>query len=145
MYERILAAIDLTPNENDVLSHTQQIAKLTGAAVLLLHIAPLHIVPGDITGGAGLGAVSGVDPRDLTLIDEAVAQLTTAGIPAKGEMLSGTEHDIADVIVRRAKEFDAKLVILGETLHRGASKLFRTSVVDDVVHAHPECPILLVP
>jgi nucleotide-binding universal stress UspA family protein len=52
MYKKILAAIDLTPNENAVLEHTRQLARLVSATVHLLHVAPLHHIPGEIIGAA---------------------------------------------------------------------------------------------
>jgi len=148
MYKKILAAIDLTPNENAVLDHTRQLAQLTSATVHLLHVAPLHHIPGDLVAGTGLGVVSGEDdiaPDDRQMIREAEEHLTSGGITARGEVLAATEHDIADVILRRAKELDVDLIVLGETLHRGPSKLFRASVADQVIHHHPPCAILLIP
>jgi nucleotide-binding universal stress UspA family protein len=148
MYARILAAIDLTPNESAVLHHAMQLARLAGSAVHLLHVAPMHFMPGDVFVGKGLGVVSAdddIDPRDREMINDAVAELAAAGVAATAEVLYATEHDIADVIVDRAKELDASLIVLGETLHRGATKLFRAAIADEVIHRHPTCPVLLVP
>jgi nucleotide-binding universal stress UspA family protein len=149
MYKRILAAIDLTPNENTVLSHTQELATLTGAAVHLLHVAPVHRVPGEMLG-EGVGLVSDaddIDARETDLCNRAIAQLTAAGIRAEGQMIrvvAGAEDDIANVILRRAKELGADLIVLGETLHGGLARLFRGSVADQVIHHHPPCSVLLV-
>ena len=149
MYKRILAAIDLTPNENTVLSHTQELATLTGAAVHLLHVAPVHRVPGEMLG-EGVGLVSDaddIDPREMNLCNQAIAQLTAAGIRAEGQMIrvvAGAEDDIANVILHRAKELGADLIVLGETLHGGLARLFRGSVADQVIHHHPPCSVLLV-
>ena len=82
MYKKILAAIDLTPNENAVLEHTRQLAHLPSATVHLLHVAPVHVIPGEIIGGSGLGVVSGDDdvaPDDRRMIKEAVDHFTSAG------------------------------------------------------------------
>ena len=56
MYDRILVAIDATPTEENRSAQTraEQIGRLTGATVYVLHVARGHIVPGDIIGGAGL-------------------------------------------------------------------------------------------
>src|SRR5688572_11733331 len=62
----------------------------------------------------------------------------------RGELLSAIEHEIATVIVQRAKELDVQLIVLGDTLHRGPSKLFRASVTDQIIHQHPPCSVLLV-
>lgn len=149
MYTKILAAVDLTPNESAVLDHTRQLARLNSATVHLLHVAPVHHIPGEIVGGSGLGVVSGDDdiaPDDRQMIREAVEHLSSAeGITATAEVLAATEHHIADVILRRAKELEVDLIVLGETLHRGPSKLFRASISDQVIHHHPPCAVLLVP
>jgi nucleotide-binding universal stress UspA family protein len=146
MYERILAAIDATPNENAVLNHTQRLAQLTGATVHLLHVAALHVTPGDIMEGAALGHVPSdddFDTKERVLLQAAVDQLSAAGITAKGELARAEEHDIADVILERAKALDVQLIVLGETMHRRG--FFHVSVADEVVHHHPRSPILLVP
>ena len=55
---RILLAIDATPTEENrsALTRTEQIGRLTGATVYVLHVGRAHIVPGDIIGGSGLRA-----------------------------------------------------------------------------------------
>ena len=78
MYQRILAAVDATPNEAGVLAQTIQLARLTGAAVHVLHVALDHIGTGDILGG--LAAADDVDPREVTVVQDALAQLREAGV-----------------------------------------------------------------
>ena len=143
MYQRILAAIDATPNEAGVLAQTIQLARLTGAAVHVLHVALYYIGTGDILGGSA--AADDVDPREVTVVQDALAQLRKAGVTAEGELVTAPEHDIAAAIVQRAKTLDVQLIVLGSTLHRGASRLFRASVADQVIHQYPSAPILLVP
>ena len=149
MYQRILAAIDATPNESAVLAQVQQLASLGGAAVHLLHVASMHHLPGEMLG-EGIGLVSDsddVDPSEADLCSAAVTQLASAGVRAEGQIVrvvGGAEDDIANVILRRAKELDADLIVLGETHHGGLSRLFRGSVADHVIHHHPPCSVLLV-
>jgi nucleotide-binding universal stress UspA family protein len=143
MYKRILAAIDATPNEAEVLAQTIQLARLTGATVQVLHVALDHIGTGDILGGSA--ATDDVDPREVTVVQDALAQLREAGVTAAGELMTAPEHEIAAAIVERAKTLDVQLIVLGHTLHRGVSKLFRASVAEQVIHQHPSASILLVP
>jgi hypothetical protein len=65
MYDRILVAIDPHPTEENLsaIRRTEEIGRLTGAVVHVLHIARGHIVPEDITGGSGR---LGVCPRPMT-------------------------------------------------------------------------------
>ncbi|MGD9525995.1 MAG: universal stress protein [Dehalococcoidia bacterium] len=142
MYDRILVAIDATPTEENrsAIERTEQIGKLTGATVHVLHVARGHIVPEDITGGAGLGVLSAED--DVEVVDRRVVQqlvdkLSAAGVDAHGEIVSATEHDLPDVILQRAAELDVDLLVLGHQHHRGS----RTA--ERVIHQHPPYSVLL--
>jgi nucleotide-binding universal stress UspA family protein len=143
MYERILVAIDAHPTEENAsaIQRTAQIGKLTGATVHVLHVARGHIVPEDITGGsARLGVwAADDDPEnaDRSALQQLVDGLAAAGIDAHGEMVTATEHDVADVILQRAKELDVDLLVLGHQHHRGS----RTA--ERVIHQHPPFSILL--
>jgi nucleotide-binding universal stress UspA family protein len=148
MYKRILIAIDATPTDENrsALKRTEQIGLLTGGTVYVLHVARSHIVPGDITGGAGLGvrsAADDVEVADRNVVQAFVDQLAAAGIDAHGEILSATEHDLASVILQRAKELDVDLLVLGHQHHRGEGNVFRSSVAEQVIHQHPPISILL--
>jgi nucleotide-binding universal stress UspA family protein len=148
MYQRILVAIDATPTDENrmALQRTEQIGRLTGATVYVLHVARAHIVPGDITGGAGLGvraADDDVESADRRAVQQLIDNLAAAGVTAHGEMIGATEHDIAGAILQRAKEYDVDLLVLGHQHHRGAGNLFRASVAEQVIRQHPPYSILL--
>ncbi len=141
MYDRILVAIDASPDSpDDSLNRTIQFAKMTGGIVHLLHVARGHIIPTDISAGSGLGVRSAeddVDVRERQVVQNAVDQLAAAGIEVHGEMIEATAHDAADVIVQRAKELDVDIIVLGYQHHRGSA------VAEHVIRQHPHCSILL--
>ena len=141
MYNRILVAIDASPDSpDDSLNRTTQFAKMTGGTVHLLHVARGHIVTTDISAGSGLGVRSAeddVDVRERQVVQNAVDQLAAAGIEVHGEMIEATEHDVADVIVQRARELDVDIVVLGYQHHRGSA------VAEHVIRQRPHCSILL--
>jgi nucleotide-binding universal stress UspA family protein len=148
MYQRILVAIDPTPSDENrsALQRTEQIGRMTGATVYVLHVARAHIVPGDITGGAGLGVRSAgddVESVDRRAVQQLIDSLAAAGVKAHGEMIGVTEHDIAGAILQRAKELDIDLLVLGHQHHRGAGNQFRASVAEQVIRQHPPYSILL--
>ena len=149
MFEQILVAIDVTSNENNVLDAAQDLADLTSGTVHLLHVAEQQVTTGEMLG-EGLGVTGGadVDAREMALSDQAVARLTAAGVKADGQVIQitrGAQVDIARVILRRAQELDVDLIVLGESLHGRASRRFRGSVADEVVHHNPPCSVLAVP
>ena len=126
MYDRILIAIDAHPTEENAsaIRRTEQIGKLTGATVHVLHVARGHIVPEDITGGSPrLGVWSSEDDAedaDRAAVQHLVDRLCAAGIDAHGEMVTATEHNAADEILQRAAELDVDLLVLGHQHHRGS-------------------------
>lgn len=147
MYQRILVAIDATPTDENrsALERTEQIGRLTGARVHVLHVARSHIVPGDITAGAafGVSAAEDFEEDNRNVVQDFVERLADAGVDAHGEMVSATEHDVASVILQRARELDVDLLVLGHQHHRGAGNVFRASVADRIIHQHPPFSILL--
>ena len=62
MYDRILVAIDALPDEENrsALMRTEQIGKLTGATVYVLHVARGHIASG---GTSSVARGSAYGPR----------------------------------------------------------------------------------
>ena len=141
MYNRMLVAIDASPDSPDnSLNRTIQFAKMSGATVYLLHVARGHLIPRDISAGAGLGVTSAeddVDVRERAVVQDAVDQIAAAGVEVHGEMIEATEHDVADVVVQRAKELDVDLIVLGYQYYRGSA------VAEHVVRQQPHCSILL--
>ena len=124
MYNRILVAIDASPDSpDDSLDRTIQFARWPAATVYLLHVARGHIIPTDISAGAGFGVRSAeddVDVRERQVVQNAVDQLAAAGIEVHGELIEATEHDVAGVIIQRAKELEVDIIVLGYQHHRGS-------------------------
>ena len=141
MYDRILVAVDVSPDSPDsFLERTTQFAKMTGGTVYLLHVARGHVVAYDINAGSGLGVLVGEDDvaaDERRTVQDAVDQLAAAGVPVHGELINATEHDIADIILQRANELSADIIVLGHPHHRGSS------VAEQVIRRHPACSVLL--
>jgi nucleotide-binding universal stress UspA family protein len=141
MYQRMLISIDASPDSPDnSLSRTVQFATMAGCSVHLLHVARAHIIPGDISAGAGLGvrvAEDDVDSRERQVVQDAVDTLAAAGIEVHGELIEATRHDAAEVILRRAEELDVDLIVLGYQHYRASS------VAEQVIRGRPNCSIML--
>jgi nucleotide-binding universal stress UspA family protein len=141
MYKRILVVIDASPDSpDDSLERTTQFARMTGGTIHLLHVARTHLIPTDISAGAGLGVRTGEDDyevRERQVVQEAVDRLSAAGIPVHGELISATDHDVSDVILQRADELGVDIVVLGYQHHRGST------VAERLIRRHPPYSILL--
>ena len=150
MYKKILVAIDTTHPEEvkKALERTLQIGLLTRATVYVVHVARSHIIPGDITGGAGLGVRSADDDvegegENRKAVQELIDRLADAGVDAHGEIVSAPEHDTASVILQRAKELAVDLLVLEYQHHRAGGYVFRHSVAEQIINQHPPISILL--
>ena len=121
-------------------SATAQFAKMTGGTVHLLHFARDHVVAYDINAGAGLGVLVGeddVEANERKVSQAAVDQFVAAGVTVHGELINATEHDIPDIILRRAGELRGDIIVLGHQHHR------ESMVADQVIRRHPSCAVLL--
>jgi nucleotide-binding universal stress UspA family protein len=150
VYTRILAAIDWTASSEAVLDQTRQLASLTGAAVLVLHVQAadfpsLPSILGTLAsqalarGPAGNGASSVA----RQMVDDAIAVLDTADVHADGLLLESTPGSTPRAVLDQARESDVGLIVLGAQHHRQPSVLFRSNVADEVSR-HAKCPVLIV-
>ncbi|HSA49416.1 MAG TPA: universal stress protein [Yinghuangia sp.] len=142
MYQRILVAVDATPESAGVLAHTAELAVSLGAAVRVLHIQTI-----DVVGGGTLGNVVEAEPDEAAkkLVTDAVETLRAAGVEnVEGWAGETLRSDVADTVVKHAKDYGADMLVLGARRHHGLSGVFFGSVSNAVSH-HAPCPILLVP
>ncbi|MYW03168.1 universal stress protein [Streptomyces sp. SID3343] len=142
MYERILVAVDSTPETGDVLSHTALLAKATGAAVRVLHVQTVEVVD-----GGGLGAVIEDESAEgaAQVVTEAVDTLKAGGVTnVEGWTEETVRGDVPNAVLDQARDFKADLVVMGSRRHGGVASLFLGSVSDSVAH-RAVCPVLLVP
>jgi nucleotide-binding universal stress UspA family protein len=151
MYKRILAAIDWTASTETVLDQTRQLASLTGATVLVLHVRAtdfpsLPSILGTLASQALAGepAVSDAGSMPQRMVDDAVAVLSTAGVQAEGLLLESTPGYTPRAVLDQARETEVDLIVLGRRRHDGPSALFRSNVADEVSR-QAECPVLIVP
>ena len=148
LYPRILVALDAAQaGEHQLtLKRITQMGVMTGGQVHVLYLRQGHIVPGLIMAGSGLGVASAeddVEAVDGKAIQSLIDSLSAAGVNAHGELVSATEHDFAEVILQRAKEKNADLLILEHEYHAGAGHALRASVAEQIIRHHPTLSILL--
>lgn len=146
MYKRVLIAIDAGRGGDtaSTLERLKQLGLMTGAKVHLLCVAHSHIIPGGFGQAKAVGAlqtVNDVEAVDYKAVQAMVDQLSAAGIDAQGEVVSATEHDIADVILGRVKVDNVDLLILEHEYQSGHA--LRPSVAEQVIRQHPSISILL--
>jgi nucleotide-binding universal stress UspA family protein len=151
VYTRILAAIDWTASSEAVLDQTRQLASLTGAAVLVLHVRAadfpsLPSILNTLASQALAEQPAGNDASSVArrMVDDAITVLSTAGVHAEGLLLESAPGATPRALLDQARELDVGLIVLGSRHHDRSSVLFRSNVADEVSR-HAKCPVLIVP
>ena len=145
MYSRFLVPLDGSPTSFLALDHAAELARLSGATVILLHI----VEPTRHSTGFERPEVyiKDVRPRFLkagqTLLDEAASRLRREGIATETVLLeSGTER-VSEQIAQQAEVSDCDLIILGTHGRRGVNRLLLGSDAEQVARIAP-VPVMLV-
>jgi len=137
MYRRILVAVENSPADRTILEHVTARARLTGGALLLVHVAD---------GWAArhfdqLNLRESEEMRgDRDYLESLRSELQRAGIPADVELARG---DPATELIRAAEQHDVDLIAMSTHGHRFLSDLLHGTTADRVRHL-VKVPVLLL-
>jgi nucleotide-binding universal stress UspA family protein len=137
VYGRILVAIEHSAADSTILGHIRQLARLTGARLLLLHVAD----------GWAARAYDELTLReseemraDRSYLEQLTSDLTAAGFDTEWRLAKG---DPATEIIRVAGEEEVDLVAMSTHGHRFLGDLLHGTTVDRVRHS-VAVPVLLL-
>lgn len=139
----ILAPTDFSPPSDRALDVAIDIARLTGAAVEVLHVnlEAMWVLPppGDVIASpVDMAEVLATSSMEL---DARVNRVRAAGVSCTGVSESGrTDAEIVEYARKRC----AGLIVVGSHGRHGLSHVLIGSVAEKVVR-HAPCPILVVP
>ncbi|MBC8453275.1 MAG: universal stress protein [Chloroflexi bacterium] len=152
MYGKILVPVDDIESAELALSSARDLAKSTGASVILLHVVtPDHPLVASDEHVAGVHAAAVVveqAQRDeaahladqQSKLQAEADKLSADGVSATAEAVLGHAHE---EIVRAVKDLGVGLVVLSTHGRRGVSRALLGSVADEVVH-DVEVPVMIV-
>ena len=139
----ILVPTDFSPASDRALDVAMDIARMTGAALELLHVDPATIwvlpPPGDVV--AGPVDLSESLATSVMQLEATIARVRGAGLVCTGVSQAGKPDA---EIVDHARSRGAGLIVVGSHGRTGVSHLLAGSVAEKVVR-HAPCPILVVP
>ena len=135
MYTRILVAIENSAADRTILEHVKQLAAMTGAEILLVHVAD----------GWAARHFNDLKLRESDEIKADRAYLeglveTLPGLRVSTELAMG---DPADELIRLVEERHADLLAMSTHGHRGLNDLIRGTTVSKVRHL-VKVPVLLL-
>jgi nucleotide-binding universal stress UspA family protein len=137
MYERILVAIENSPADRTILAHVSELARLTGARLLLVHVA-------DGWAARNFNQLklreSEEMKSDRTYLDQVRADLESRGFTVETRLAMG---DPATELINVAEEQRVDLIAMSTHGHRFLADLFLGATADRVRHL-VKVPVLLL-
>lgn len=135
MYRRILVAIENSAADRTILDHVRQLAALTNAEVLLVHVA-------DGWAARHFNDLKLRESEEIKADRAYLEQLagTLPGLRVSTELAMG---DPANELIRLVEERQADLVAMSTHGHRGLNDLLRGTTVSKVRHM-VRVPVLLL-
>ena len=137
MYKRILVAVENSKADRTILSHVSGLAKLTGAELLLVHVAD-----GWVARNFDRLQLRESDEMksDRAYLEQVKSELAAQGVPAATHLAMG---DPSDEIIRVAEEQHVDLIAMSTHGHRFLSDLIHGTTADRVRHL-VKVPVLLL-
>ena len=137
MYQRILVAVEHSPGDDTILSHVKKLAHLTGASLLLVHVAD---------GWAArlfdeLQLRESEEMRDdRAYLSQVAETLRASGLIVDTRLAMG---DPATELIKISEEEHVDLIAMSTHGHRFLSDLVHGTTVDRVRHL-VRVPVLLL-
>ena len=137
MYTRILVAVEHSDADRTILTHVSALARLTGAELLLVHVADgwaarnfdrLNLRESEEMKG------------DRAYLDSLKAELAAQGLSVRTQLAMG---DPADELIRVSREEHVDLIAMSTHGHRFLSDLIHGATADRVRHL-VKVPVLLL-
>ena len=137
MYRSILVAVENSPADRTILTHVRELASLTGAELLLVHVADgwaaRHFDELKLRESEEMKA-------DRAYLEQLAAELSEASLKVTTELAMG---DPATELIRLCGERKVDLIAMSTHGHRFLQDLLRGTTVDKVRHL-VKIPVLLL-
>jgi len=137
MYRRILVAVENSPADRTIVSHVSELARLTGASLLLVHVA-------DGWAARNFDQLklreSEEMKTDRDYLDRLQAELEGRGLTVETRLAMG---DPADELVKVSEEQGVDLIAMSTHGHRFVKDVLLGATADKVRHL-VKVPVLLL-
>ena len=137
MYKHILVAIEHSTADETILRHVESLAKLTGASLLLVHVADgwvaRHFDDLNLRESEEMKAAR-------AYLEQLVDRMSSAGLVARGRLALG---DPATELIKVAAEEKVDLIAMSTHGHSFLNDLVRGTTVSRVRH-EVDVPVLLL-
>lgn len=142
MSEKILCSVDLNDPRKKVCQFAVKYAKMAGAEIVVLFVAPSPAVVCGMDVTAGI--VNGYTDEIYRAAREGMADFVAEnfpGVQAEGVVAAGPA---AETIIRKAKELNCSMIVMGTHGRKGMNKMLFGSVASRVVASAGIIPVVTI-
>ncbi|PJI99284.1 nucleotide-binding universal stress UspA family protein [Acidovorax sp. 69] len=145
MYEKILVPVDGSPTSLAGLNEAITLARVMGSTIKVLHVVD------EISLMTSFEAAMALPPNVFDLLKEAgqqvlqdaQARVSAAGVPVEAELFESYSGRVSELVLAKAKEWGAQIIVLGTHGRRGVGRMLLGSDAEQVLRQSP-VPVLLV-
>ncbi len=137
MYKKILIPLDNSSSDEAIINHIQPLARLSGAAIILVHVADGYVAR--LQNQLNL-ADSQEIREDGSYLTVRTAQLKKAGFKVTSQLVQG---EPADEILALAQREGCDLIAMATHGHKFVKDLVLGSVAEDIRH-RTDIPVLMI-
>jgi nucleotide-binding universal stress UspA family protein len=135
MFERILLAVDGSPQSDKAVQVAARLAAATGDEVIVIHV--VEVWPSKV----GV-AESELGEDALEFVERQAKELAAVGVAASSQVDRAIGGAVGRVLVEAAIEHRVGLIVMGSRGRSELSSLLLGSVAHRVLH-HGHCPVLI--
>jgi nucleotide-binding universal stress UspA family protein len=145
MYCKILVPIDGSSTSEAGVAEAVRLARMTGGAVRLLHVAEEapRVAEAIALGGVGPDVIGPARERGLALLHRAEAVVQRAAVACEAVLLEGTPGQLANLVCAHASNWSADVIVLGTHGRRGVGRMLLGSEAEQIAR-RATMPVLLV-
>ena len=145
MYEKILVPVDGSPTSSRGLQEAILLAKLAGARIKLLHVVDEISFMSSVEAAMALTAemVQLLKEGGEQVLQEASTQVRAAALEVETELVESYTGRVSDLVIEKAREWGAQLIVLGTHGRRGVGRMLLGSDAEQILRQSP-VPVLLV-
>lgn len=142
MIERILLAVDDTPDSLAAARTAIAVAGATGARLRVVHVSADHVLDSAIEAATGSAdAATRRAVADAALLSRVAALAAAAGVPTETELLSG---EAAPAVLAAARAWPADVIVVGKSARAAHGEPYVGSQTRQILE-FCDLPVLVVP
>ena len=145
MYEKILVPVDGSDRSVRWLQGGGGLARLMGSTSRWVHVVDVMSLLAGFESRTALTEEVCDTPKKAgqDVLQDAQNRVRAAGVPVEAELYESYAGRVSDLVITKAKEWGAQLIVLGTHGRRGVGRMLLGSDAEQVLRQSP-VPVLLV-